>query len=109
MKINLKNISIRDRIYALIFLFLFSALISAFTVNYFQAQSSKYHLQLSALYTIQEQTIALDESCNEVFNRNIFDLRDKIKKQQEEIDNNIIVLSQGGNFYGTSRKSFNCY
>ncbi|MDH5365511.1 MAG: GAF domain-containing protein [Cyclobacteriaceae bacterium] len=97
MKLNLKNISIRDRIYFVIFLFLVSAICSAIILHSFLNKTNEFSSQLSAVHKLQDHVLLLNKNCNTIFKRNIYDVKEEIKNQEDIISNDILAIAMGGN------------
>lgn len=97
MKLNLKNISIRNRIYFVIFLFVLLALCSAFVLSYFLNKTNEFSSQLNAVHKLQDQVSLLNENCETIFKRNVFDIKEKIENIEDKISDNISTITNGGN------------
>ncbi|MDH5474202.1 MAG: GAF domain-containing protein [Cyclobacteriaceae bacterium] len=97
MKLNLKNPTIRERIYFIIFLFLLSALFSGAILHYLHNNTKKTLSQLSAVHHLQNQVVLINEHFNTIFERNIFDSKEELINLEKEINTNISSILYGGN------------
>lgn len=106
MRIDIKNISIRYRIYFVISVFLVSAFFSILILDHYRQALYDRNESLKLAITTQQTLGDLSENSKDIFNKNIFDLREDLTDQQEDIEAELNGLVNGGRL-GNTNKTIN--
>ena len=103
MKLKMRELTIRDRIYLVLVIFLICALASTITLKSLHSRNNSKLAQLNTLIRLDDELSAIRFNVNKVFTTSIFDLREKLAKQEKDFDKLIEPIKDEIQRFSTSK------